>query len=273
MYLSFRNSRVKLSVGQIFWREIGSGPDVVFLYGSWQDSTQWLPVIEHLSADHHCVAPDLLGFGESQSESRKIHYSVELEVEFLADYLETLKLRQFYLVAHSLGGWIAANYALKYSDQVLGLVLLAPEGVKAGYLKQRWFWVSCFGILPSAILRMVRSLSPIAKICGGKKNIDRLLQFQQGLVKSPTTAKILFQRRRVEMQRELLDDRLSDLKIPMLILQGAEDTAITLSLSQSYTALAPNAEMQVISNGGSNLPQEMPEAIAQYIRKFVSDRH
>ncbi|OCR01364.1 alpha/beta hydrolase [Oscillatoriales cyanobacterium USR001] len=270
MYLSLRNSRIKLSVGQIFWREIGSGPDVVFLHGSWQDSTQWLPVIEHLSTDHHCFVPDLLGFGESQSESPKIHYSVELEVEFLADYLENLKLRQFYLVAHSLGGWIAANYAIKHSDRVLGLVLLAPEGVKAGYLKQRWFWMSLFGMLPSVILRMVRSLSPIAKICGGRKNIDRLLQFQKGLIKSPTTAKILFQRRRREIQGELLDARLSELKIPILILQGAEDTAITLSLSQSYTALAPNAEIQVVSNGGNNLPQEMPEAIAQYIRKFVN---
>jgi pimeloyl-ACP methyl ester carboxylesterase len=270
MYLSLCNSRIKLSVGQIFWREIGSGPDVVFLHGSWEDSAQWLPVIEHLSTDHHCIAPDLLGFGESAPDSRKIHYSVELEVEFLADYLETLKLRQFYIVAHSLGGWIAANYAIKHSDRVLGLVLLAPEGVKAGYLKQRWFWAGCFGILPYTILRIVRSLSPLAKICGGKKNIDRLLQFKQGLIKSPTTAKILFQRRRVEIQGELLDTRLSELKIPMLILQGAEDTAITLSLSQSYTALAPNAEMQIVSNGGSNLLQEMPEIIAQYIRKFVN---
>jgi pimeloyl-ACP methyl ester carboxylesterase len=270
MYLSLRNSRVKLSVGQIFWREIGSGPDVVFLHGSWQNSAQWLPVIEHLSADHHCIAPDLLGFGESKPESRKIHYSVEVEVEFLADYLETLKLRQFYLVAHSLGGWVAANYALKHSDRVLGLVLLAPEGVKAGYFKHRWFWASCFGILPSAILKIVRSLSPIAKICGGKKNIDWLLQFKQGLSKSPTTAKILFQRRWREIQGELLDDRLSDIKVPMLILQGAEDTAITLSLSQSYTALAPNAEMQIVSSGSSNLPQEMPEMIAQSIRKFIN---
>lgn len=270
MYLSLRNSRVKLSVGQIFWREIGSGADVVFLHGSLHDSAQWLPVIERLGADYHCFAPDLLGFGESEPVARKIHYSIELEVECLAEYLETLKLRQFYLVAHSLGGWIAASYALKYSDRVLGLVLLAPEGLKVGYLKQRWLRARWLRVLPTAGLGVLRSLSPVAKILGLQKKLEGLIQLKQGLSKSPAAAKLLFDRKQVEIQGELLDDRACWLKIPMLILQGSEDKAVSLSLSQSYAGLAPKAEMQVVSGGGSNLPQEVPEAIAQHIRKFIS---
>ena len=126
MYSQRRNSRVKLSVGQIFWREVGQGPSLVFLHGSWEDGTQWLRTIEHLSPYYQCFAPDLLGFGGS--ERRKIHYSIDLEVECLAQYLDTLKLRQVYLIGHSVGGWVAASYAIKYPDRVQGLVLLAPEG-------------------------------------------------------------------------------------------------------------------------------------------------
>ena len=130
MYSQLRNSRVKLSVGQIFWREIGQGPSLVFLHGSWEDGSQWLRTIELLNSHYQCFAPDLLGFGDS--ERPNVHYSIELEVECLAQYLDTLNLREVYLIAHSVGGWVAASYALKYPDRVQGLVLLAPEGVQIG---------------------------------------------------------------------------------------------------------------------------------------------
>ncbi|MBA3923667.1 MAG: alpha/beta fold hydrolase, partial [Nostocaceae cyanobacterium] len=128
MNQQLRNSRMKLSGGRIFWREIGEGTAVILLHGSWQDSGQWVAVMDYLRQDHHCFAPDLLGFGDS--EHPQIHYSIDFEVECLAEYLEALKLRHVYLVGHSLGAWVAASYALKYPDQIGGLVLLAPEGVQ-----------------------------------------------------------------------------------------------------------------------------------------------
>jgi haloalkane dehalogenase len=90
--IPLRNSRIKLSQGQIFWHEVGQGTAIVFLHGSTDDSSQWLSVIEHLSEDYHCFAPDLLGFGES--ERPNVHYSIDLEVECLADLLEALRQRE-----------------------------------------------------------------------------------------------------------------------------------------------------------------------------------
>ena len=130
MYSLLRNSRIKLSVGNIFWREVGLGPSLVFLHGSWDDGSQWLRTIEHLSPDFQCFAPDLLGFGDS--ERPNVHYSIDLEVECLAQYLDNLNLRQVYLIGHSVGGWVAASYAIKYPDRVQGLVLLAQKVSRLG---------------------------------------------------------------------------------------------------------------------------------------------
>jgi hypothetical protein len=44
----FRNSRRKLSQGLLFWREIGNGIPVVFLHGAWNDSSEWVAVMESL---------------------------------------------------------------------------------------------------------------------------------------------------------------------------------------------------------------------------------
>ncbi|MER3588832.1 MAG: alpha/beta hydrolase, partial [Mastigocladus sp. ERB_26_1] len=44
----FRNSRRKLSQGLLFWREIGNGIPVVFLHGAWNDSSEWVAIMESL---------------------------------------------------------------------------------------------------------------------------------------------------------------------------------------------------------------------------------
>jgi haloalkane dehalogenase len=81
----FRNSRIKLPQGLLFWREVGEGMPIIFLHGAWNDSSQWLKVMELLSQDAHCLAPDLLGFGESDRPN--IHYSIDLQVDCLAKFL------------------------------------------------------------------------------------------------------------------------------------------------------------------------------------------
>ncbi|MBD1815041.1 alpha/beta hydrolase [Microcoleus vaginatus DQ-U2] len=267
MYSLLRNSRVKLSVGQIFWHEVGQGPNLVFLHGSWHDSSQWLRTIEHLSPYYHCFAPDLLGFGDS--ERPKIHYSIDLEVECLAQYLDTLKLREVYLIAHSLGGWVATSYAIKYPDRVQGLVLLAPEGLKVGNRRGRWHTASWLIGQPPLGFWWLRSIYPIAKLLGTQNKIDRLLKFRQQLIQSRVAVQLLFRRRRAEITAELVDENLPLLKAPVLLLHGSEDTAAASSLCQSYAALAPNAELQLVSPGESNLPQEVPDVVAKYIREFA----
>lgn len=267
MYSPLRNSRVKLSLGQIFWHEVGQGPNLVFLHGSWQDSSQWLGTIEHLSPYYQCFAPDLLGFGDSQRPN--VHYSIDLEVECLAQYLDTLNLQQVYLVGHSLGGWVAASYAIKYPDRVQGLVLLAPEGVKVGHRRARWQNARWLIGKPPLAYWLLRSIYPIAKLLGGKKKIDRLLNFRQQLVQSPVGVQLLLGRRRAEITAELVDDNLPFLKAPVLLLHGSEDSVTALSLCQCYAALVPNAELQFVSGGESNLPQEAPDIVAKYIREFA----
>lgn len=267
MYLPLRNSRVKLPCGQLFWHEIGHGPVLVFLHGSWYDNTQWLPVIKKLCGDHHCFSLDLLGFGES--ECANTHFSIALEVECLANYLETLKLRQVYLIGHSLGGWVAASYALQHPEQVKGLILLSPEGVKVPAAHKRWQAARWMMAQPQLALWILRALRPVAKLFKGAGKVDEWLQLREQLLRSPAAPQLLFKRKWVEIQAELLDERLPWLKLPVLILQGVDDSPVAVSLNESYAKLVPTVQLESVKPGGSNLPQQSPQMIAQYIREFV----
>jgi len=268
MNLPLRTSRIKLSQGKIFWREVGQqGPVLVFLHGSWETSSQWLPVLKNLGAFYHCFAIDLLGFGDS--ECPKLHYSIELETEWLAEYLDALNLRQIYLVGHSLGSWVAAHYSLKHLHQVRGLVLLDPEGVEVSGLDGRWRWARWLMRKPPLVFWGMRLLYPLARLLGWERGMLRSQQLHRQLQRSPTACKLLFQRRRAEIQAELLQERLPWLKVPALILQSGQSTAAASLLSQTYAGLLPKAELQVLAKGGQDLPQTLPDEVAARIREFV----
>lgn len=269
MYSLLRNTRLLLSQGKIFWREVGVGPDLVFLHGSWHDSNQWLPIIENLSKDNHCLAPDLLGFGDS--EFPNVHHSIDLATDCLAEYLDALKLEKVYLVAHSLGAWVAASYALKHLDRVKGLILIAPEGVEVPSTKGRRLWARVLGNPLFLPVWLLRSLFPVARLLGLGKQLKSQLQLRLKMRFSPTANHLLFRRRWAEIEAELLTEHLSYLKVPTLILQGSEDSQIALSMSEAYADLAPMAKLQLIEESNNNLVEEKPEAIAQYIRDFFAD--
>jgi pimeloyl-ACP methyl ester carboxylesterase len=264
MTLPIRNSRIRLTQGQLFWREVGQGKTLVLLHGAWNTGDQWLAAIEPLSRSYHCVAPDLLGFGES--ECPNLHYSIEQQVECLAEYLEVLKLRQVYLVGESVGGWIAATYALRFPDQVKGLVLITPEGVLSPFQSWRWQrWLS--GQLPVAYW-LLRSILPVARLFGRDRRIAALLQRRQQLRQSPVACNLLFGRRRAEIQAEVLDQRLQWLKLPLLLLQGTE-TARAAAVAQALTQQAAQTQISQLAGSSSELLTTHAIEVAAQIHEFV----
>ncbi|AFY50590.1 putative hydrolase or acyltransferase of alpha/beta superfamily [Nostoc sp. PCC 7524] len=262
-----RNARRKLSQGLLFWREAGEGIPIVFLHGNWHDSGQWVAVMESLYPNFHCFAPDLLGFGESDHPN--IHYSIDVQVECMAEFLQALKLEKVNLVGHSLGGWIAASYALKYGQQVDKLVLVAPEGVKIS--GQEAYWQKMQQLLKRSPLffKIMRSLRFLTKIFRLDEKIEQDWQLRQMVLQYPTACQLLFQRQQPELEAELLQSRLSDLAIPVLIVQGGKDAPDTLARSQAYSKLIEQVELKIIAHAGNDLPTSCVGVMAGDIRDFI----
>ncbi|MBD2091636.1 alpha/beta hydrolase [Microcoleus sp. FACHB-1515] len=250
-----RNARLRLSQGQLFWREGGRGQTLVFLHGAWSDGNQWRSWLSDLSSRYHCIVPDLLGFGES--ERPKLHYSIELEVECLAELLEALRLRQVCLIGDSIGAWIAASYALRFPEQVQAIVLLNPEGV---FLEnQGWQMARVLHRFPA----LLKPLRLVAKLL---RRADWLNQ--QPFEQSPVGFKLLLGRRAREIQAEGWRDRLAWLKVPILLLQGEQDSATVRAVNQTIAREAPSVQVETCVGTDSNLCE--PEAIAA-IDRFLQN--
>lgn len=274
MTLPIRNGRIRLSQGQIFWREVGQGVPIVLLHDTWSGGSDWLAAADILAGQYHCLMPDLLGFGES--ERPRLHYSVALEVDCLAEWLEALRLRRVYLVGVGVGAWVATSFALKHEEKVDGLVLLAPEGVKVGRGEQRWRGGRSL-VSPVPLARWLLNLvAPVARLLGWRSVLK--LQEQVRLwQRSPAASQILFNRRPVEIQAEYIDSatsgatgnheqHLSWLKAPLLLLQGDAESPLTAAQIRAYTD-APRAQVQTLP--GQDLLQTAPEAVARSIHAFI----
>ncbi len=243
----------------------------MLLHGAWHTSQQWVPVMEILSQHYHCFAPDLLGFGESDRPD--IHYSIALQVECLAAYLEALRLREIYLVGYSLGGWVAASYALAHLEQVQGLVLLSPEGV-AVKGQAPWRWARWLLGKPPLGLWLLQMVGPLLRPLGKKALLKRLWCLRDRYQQSPTACQLLFQRRWAEIQAEQLQDRLPWLRLPVLLLQEMPATPFEEATIQVYARTLPQFVLkQLPASPHRSCLDDAPDRVAAQIHQFIAQRH
>lgn len=263
--IPLRVGRRKLPLGSVFWHEAGQprGETVVFLHGSWHDSAQWLPVMQHLAVAHHCLAPDLLGFGESL-RADKTPYSIALQVEGLHSLLSVLRIHRCRLVAHSLGAWVAGQYALTYPDQVQSLAVIAPEGVAEAGLQGRWrrdrWLVAPWSPLPLVLPWLGNS--PWAKTWRDRR---------QCLRQSPAACKILFQRRAAAIHGELLQQGLGQVTAPTLVVESAAADPLTHRLTQAWVRLLPAANHADVAPANNPLGVDASE-LAAALRQLITSK-
>ncbi len=119
--------KLRLDGYQAHYLKAGSGqPAVVMVHGGASDCGDWLNTIAALSDSYSVYAPDLVGYG--MSESYKDGYCLSDFVEFTLGFTEALGLDSHVLVGHSLGGRICLEMALRHPDKVHKLVLVDTVG-------------------------------------------------------------------------------------------------------------------------------------------------
>jgi pimeloyl-ACP methyl ester carboxylesterase len=258
----YRNSRIKLSAGQVFWREVGNrqNPVLIFLHGSWHDGSQWEQIIEPLSRDFHCFALDLLGYGNSIA--LKPVTSIEIEVDCVAEFVSTLKLSPVYLIGHSLGAWIAISYALKYPDLVRGIVTISPEGFSLDNWNQYSKLTKYLLADPWRLSGWLTFLKIFTSLTDGASRLEKMRIHWQFFQKFPTTGKILFGRSPKAVSSELVADRLAELRLPLSILQNDRDQPSIIEQSRSYASAVFKAEYHPLSSPDR---QQIIDLIQQFI--------
>jgi haloalkane dehalogenase len=107
------------------YSELGSGPPVVFLHGNPASSYIWRNIMPHVAAQARCVAPDLIGMGDSEKleGTNPDRYGFLEHRRFVDGLLVKLGLAEdVVLVGHDWGGALAMDWARRHPEATRGIV-------------------------------------------------------------------------------------------------------------------------------------------------------
>ncbi len=101
---------------------------LVVLHGWGSSLTNWLPIAKLISKKIRIILVDLPGFGHTSPLPNDPE--IPDYTNFIRNFTQAINLSNFILAGHSLGGQITFDYALKYPQDLLSFVLIAPALVR-----------------------------------------------------------------------------------------------------------------------------------------------
>ncbi len=112
---------------QMAYHEAGAGEPVVFLHGNPTSSYLWRNVIPHVSDVARCIAPDLIGHGDSDKldDTGPGSYRFVEHREYLDGLLDRLDLGdRITFVVHDWGSALGFDWANRHRERVAGIVYM-----------------------------------------------------------------------------------------------------------------------------------------------------
>ncbi len=120
----FQRRRVTVLDTEIAYVDAGQGDPIVFLHGNPTSSYLWRNVIPHLQDVARCLAPDLVGMGDSAAAPDGSYRLVD-HVRYLDAWLDRLDLGdRVTLVGHDWGSALAFHWAHRHPGRVKGIVYM-----------------------------------------------------------------------------------------------------------------------------------------------------
>jgi len=111
----------------VHYRDEGNGYPVVLIHGMSSSLHTWQGWTDIMSKQYRVIRMDLPGFGLTGPTTENV-YSIPYYESFIARFLDSLGIKECYMVGNSLGGLITWNYALHHPQQVQKIVLLDAAG-------------------------------------------------------------------------------------------------------------------------------------------------
>lgn len=248
----------------LFYDNLGKGTPVILLHGLALDHTIWYPVADLLKDDYFLILPDLRGHGRSFSPPGR--YSMDQMAGDVLRLMDYLNLEKAFLGGHSMGGYVALNFAKNYSERLHGLALIASH-VYADLAEKK-----------EQRLHQIEELAyePPIKIFDGMLNgltrNNKVKQFCREIIENcdPKGMQgVLYAMANREASKEI-DKKMDQ---PVLLVTGMDDHFISLEKSREIAEKINTQWLIEVEDAGHMVMMEEPDETASALKKyFLSGR-
>ena len=269
-----------VTVGEYRFHVSETGPrdarPIVFLHGSGPGvtaMTNWEWLVGELGDEYHCIAPDVIGFGDSSHPNpppQGLGAFTQLRVDTLLGLFDSLGLESVTLVGNSMGGIISVAMALQAPDRVRAIVLMgtggAPVPLTPGLLQLITFYDDPTATnMASLLTQFVHDPSYFGD------DLDKIAE--QRLPRAV----------RPEVERShratfgpgdgvgFTPERIATIAQPALVVHGDDDRIVPMASGEWFAEHLPNARLEVFPDTGHWLQIEQGPKFANLLRTFLAD--
>jgi pimeloyl-ACP methyl ester carboxylesterase len=284
-----RMPSVTVGDAHVAYREAGVGPPLLLLHGCPFSSFIWRKVIPLLSPHFRCIAPDLLGLGDTETPL-DADWSLPAQARTVLGFLDALSIGQANVVAHDHGGAIAQLIVAEHPERVSRLVLTNSEAYDNWPSRDE---------LPFIRATQIPFLGRLVLWLWSRPSVFRIALRNARAVHNPDvlTAELLAgyiqanlgdAHRRKKTRRFLAGqidprnnratvDALPGLKHfdhPTLIVWGADDPHFGPEWAEKLRRDIPGAKrVELLPDTGHLLMEERPHELAAFVLKFLQENN
>jgi 3-oxoadipate enol-lactonase len=266
-----RSGYLKRPDCRIYYEVMGEGPAIVFAHGLGGNQLSWWQQLAHFSSRHTCVAFAHRGFTPSSAVPGAA--APDAYADDLAALIDELKLQDVRLVAQSMGGWTCLEYALRHPAKVKALVMACTSGAVdpaavPGFGKAEFeAWMKraremnaameSRGVLFAGGERLAREQPALAVLY---RQINQLNadDFRTAV------------RVRIRAMRTQPPSLLANLPMPVLFLNGEEDTVFPSPAGPGLASFAPQGRHVSVPKAGHSVYFERATEFNRIVEEFLS---
>ena len=245
---------IRINDINLAYTDVGAGPPIVLIHGYPFNRSLWTEQTEALNSKYRVVAPDLRGFGESDSSEGTA--TMARMAEDVAALMDALAIEQAVIGGLSMGGYVALAFARMFPARVKALVLAdtraqadSEEGKQTRHQQAEKALSEGMAGIADAMLPKLLTPDTVSKRPELVKRVrDMMLK-----TKPDGAAAALLGMAERDDQTEFI----SSIRVPALILVGREDAITPVADSEKMQSRIEGSRLVVIENAGhvSNLEQ------------------
>lgn len=252
---------------KLAFEERGSGPPLLLVHGFPLTRAMWRAQVEALSSRAHVIACDLRGMGESEPAEG----TTTIE-QFADDLVEFLDLRgvtpPVALAGLSMGGYVALQFAKRHPDRLARLALIdtragadTPDAAAGRRLLADKAVAG--GMAPLLDAFLPKLLGP--KTLAGRPGVVADLK---AMVLANQVAGCAAALRGMAVRPDM-KGFLPSIRVPTLVLVGADDAISTPAEMKDLAAAIPGSTFVVVQGAGHMTPMEDPAAVNAAMIKWL----
>ncbi len=241
--------------GKFKYIEVGTGEPLVLLHGLFGALSNFRDLVEYFRVSYKVIVPMLPLF-----ELDLLHTSVSGLEKFVHKFIETRGYDKINLLGNSLGGHVALVHILKHPERIKSLTLTGSSGLfengmgdtypKRGdreYIRKKTALTFYDPAMATEAL-----VNEVFEITNNRLKVIKIIALAKSAI------------------RNNLGEELSQIRQPVCLIWGNNDTITPPFVGKEFNRLIPNSELHFVDKCGHAPMMEVPDAFNKILEQFLA---